>query len=266
VCTVTTQRRSLSEPKPWIVCPKRMLDLRSPRSRIPPEIRVLIPEISPGQRVRVWWEVKFTHKDPEGSGHFEYTFDFLLAPVEVINGKVVFAGPPFAIEVMTASTRGGGLSEHLWDVLLGRPQRPLQGVIDSPYTPNYRQVFGRMLSQFFVKSEALARWGGKAIWLIQDELLSYIEESTDFDRARFRGTTGPGIFVVYTMLDAHTRYDLAHLETLQGPVRPPQGQGAPSYMTDMVGAGYVPDIALLERMLLRGNKSATTANWRDIDW
>jgi hypothetical protein len=265
VCTVTAQRRSLADARPWIVCPKRLLDLRSPATNVPPEIRALIPTIAPGQRVRVWWEVKFTHKDPQGSGHFEYTFDFFLAPINQLNNSWVFAGPPYAIEVMTASTRGGGLSEHLWDILLGHPQRPLQGVIDSPYTPNYRQVFGRMLSQFFVKAEALAAWGGKAIWLIQDELLSYIEESTDFDRRRFHGTTGPGLFVVYNMQDAGQSYNLRHLETVQGPVRPPHVAGSPSYMTDMVGAGYVPDVSYLERMLLRRRTVAAT-NCRDFIW
>ncbi|MEO3807887.1 hypothetical protein ABGB17_02670 [Sphaerisporangium sp. B11E5] len=266
VCTVSAQRRSLSDTRPWIVCPKRMLDLRPEGTGVPPELRDLMPDIHPGQNVRIWWEVKFTHKDANSPGNFEYTFDFLLAPVEQTGAKIRFAGPPYAIEVMTSSTRGGGLTEHLWDVLLGRPQRPLSGVVDSPYTPNYRQVFGRMLSQFFVKCETLAAWGGRTVWLIQDELLSYIEESTDFERSRFRGSSGAGTLVVYDMADESSHYELRYLETVQGPTRPQRNTMDVSYMTDMVGAGYIPPISALEEMLLIRPRSKAASNWREIIW
>lgn len=266
ICSVSTTRRSAQHQKPWIVCPKRMLDLKLPHSPIPPEIRELAPGISTGSTVRLWWEVKFTHKEEDGSGHFEYTFDFLFAPTEKRNGKVRFAGPPYAIEVMTASTRGGGLTEHLWDALQCKPPRPLKGEIDSPYTPNYRQVFGRMLSQFFVKCETLSQWGGRAIWLLQDELLEYIEESTSFSREKFRGAEGPGTFVVYTMEDSASEYQLKHLETITGPTRPSADDSGQSFMTDMVGAGYVPPLSALEEMLLIRPRAKAASNYRDLVW
>ena len=123
-----------------------------------------------------------------------------------------------------------------------------------------------MLSQFFVKCEALAEWGGRALWLIQDELLAYIEESTDFNRERFRGKTGPGVFVVYTMKDAASEYELAYTETVQGPIRPSRSDGDQTYMTDMVSAGYVPPLDVLERMLLLKPRTKAATNWRDIIW
>ena len=213
----------------------------------------------------MWWEVKFTHKESKGSRHFEYTFDFLLAPIKDTPVGPRFAGPPFALEIMTASTRGGGLTEHLWDVLRCRPQRPLLGVVDSPYTPNYRQVFGRMLSQFFVKCETLATWGGRTMWLIQDELLEYIEESTDFKRSDFEGKQGPGTFIVYTMRDYEQRYALEYVTTICGPTRPMTDSSQP-FMTDMVGAGYVPPLSALEAMLLIRPRTRAASNWRDLTW
>src|SRR5215475_215631 len=118
ICSISTQRRSSGGEKPWIVCPKRMLDLRPPESIIPPEIRTLMPRIHDGQPVRVWWEVKFKHRESEGTRNFDYTFDFLLVPIRYTTAGPRFDGPPYALEIMTASTRGGGLTEHLWDVLL----------------------------------------------------------------------------------------------------------------------------------------------------
>jgi hypothetical protein len=123
-----------------------------------------------------------------------------------------------------------------------------------------------MLSQFFVKGEALASWGGNAIWLIQDELLTYIEESTDFNRNRFDDSQGAGIFLVYTMHDAGIKYDLTYVETVRGPLRPLRVEGAPAYMTDMVGAGYVPSLETLEQMLLLRPRSSAATNWRDTRW
>jgi hypothetical protein len=96
-------------------------------------------------------------------------------------------------------------------------------------------------------------------------LLDYIEESTDFRRADFRGKDGPGTFLTYTMRDAGDRYTLEHLETICGPTRPSRIEAEP-YMTDMVGAGYVPPLAALEMMLLIRPRTRVATNWRDLTW
>ncbi|MCQ8192767.1 hypothetical protein [Streptomyces rugosispiralis] len=123
-----------------------------------------------------------------------------------------------------------------------------------------------MLSQFFVKCEALERWGGRAFWLLQDELLEYIEESTNFSREKFHGAEGPGTFIVYTMEDAGEEYRLKHLETITGPTRPNPEDSSQAFMTDMVGAGYVPSLDALEEMLLIRPRAKAATNFRDFVW
>jgi len=127
-----------------------------------------------------------------------------------------------------------------------------------------------MLSQFFVKCETLASWGGRTIWLVQDELVGYIEESTDFRRTNFRDTNfrdteGAGTFVIYTMQDSEFGYQLRYVETICGPTRPIK-RGSEAFMTDMVGAGYVPPLTALEDMLLIRRRPKAATNWRDIEW
>ncbi|MXW11941.1 MAG: hypothetical protein F4Z73_03520 [Synechococcus sp. SB0668_bin_13] len=43
---------------------------------------------------------------------------------------------------------------------------------------NTRQVWARMASQIIVKSEIANKWGGRAIWVVQDTLMSYIGAQT----------------------------------------------------------------------------------------
>lgn len=151
ICSVSTQRRFESNSKPWIVCPKRMMDLRDAPPIILPEVKAMIP-IAPGSDVRCWWEFKFASNDETedatgGARFFEFTFDYILMEVDWSEGRQHprLVGAPYILEIMTSSTRGGGLTEHMADVLALRPQRPLRGAVKSPYTPNYRQVFGLSL-------------------------------------------------------------------------------------------------------------------------
>ena len=134
ICSLHTQRQNESGYRPWIVCPKRLLDIRQDTVVIPPEVRALVP-IAPGTTVRAWWEVKFRYRDPATSSFFEFTFDYLLVPTAPTSDSgVKLVGPPYILEIMTSSTRGGGLTEHMIDVLLDRPQRPLRGAVKSPYS------------------------------------------------------------------------------------------------------------------------------------
>ena len=118
ICSCWVRRQNESVERPWILCPKRLLALEPPRPVIPKEVRHLI-EIREGREVGVWRELKFRRREDEAhSGRFfEYTFDFLLMELSS-SGEPM--GVPYILEVMTSSTRGGGLSEHMADVLLGR--------------------------------------------------------------------------------------------------------------------------------------------------
>jgi hypothetical protein len=266
ICSLATKRQNESSHRPWIVCPKRLLDLKQEYPGVPPELRSLI-EIAPGTTVRIWWEVKFRYGDPESSSFFEYTFDYLLFPIEHVGDKVNIAGPPFIVEIMTSSTRGGGLTEHMIDVLLQRKQRGLGKIVKSPYTPNYRQVFARMLAQIVAKSEIAEAWGGQTIWLLQDVLVEYIAQTTNFVPESFEdGAEGNVALLVYTMKEEFDRYRLEHQRTLRGWSRP-RDSHIP-YFTSMLGLGYAPPVtALYDCLKLSpGQKNTTATNWRDIVW
>jgi hypothetical protein len=263
ICSLNTKRHNETVSKPWIVCPKRLMDLRDARPNIPAEVRRLV-DIEPGTLVRCWWEVKFRSREPDAANFFEFTFDYLLIPLSEAKEIV---GPPYIFEVMTSSTRGGGLAEHMTDALLGRKQRSLGGgVVDSPYTPNYRQVSERMLGQLFAKSEVAEAWGGRAIWLVQDVLLDYIQQTTDFRADEFPPDGEGNVFMEVFGLDPQEHsFDLRHVRSLRGFSRP-RVRVEPDF-TGMLGLGYEPPVELLYATLRKaGMRRGTTGNWIDFRW
>lgn len=88
---------------------------------------------------------------------------------------------PVIIEVMTASTSGSDreagtdIASSFTDAILGR-EHNCPGI-------NKRQVWGRMATQLFAKSALAEEWGGKTIWLVQDQLLKNIELTTKLNLA-----------------------------------------------------------------------------------
>lgn len=262
ICSLSTQRHHEKIHRPWIVCPKRLLDLKQEYPGVPPELRALI-DIKPGTLVRCWNEVKFRYRDPESQSFFEYTFDYLIMPIEQTPTGTVIAGPPFIVEIMTSSTRGGGLTEHMVDVLMQREQRKLSTIVKSAYTPNYRQVFARMLAQIVAKSEIAEAWGGQTIWMLQDVLVEYIEQTTDFEPAEFEGgQEGNVAMIQYTMQDRVDHYQLEYKNTLRGWSRPRDATEA--YFTGMLGLGYAPPVEALHASL--GIGKTKSLNWRDFVW
>jgi len=222
VCSCWVRRQNESAEHPWILCPKRLLALEPPRPVIPKEVRHLI-EIKNGREVGVWRELKFRRRenDTPSGRFFEYTFDFLLME---LNSSGAPVGVPYIVEVMTSSTRGGGLSEHMADVLVGRPQRHLGKVVDSIYTPNYRQVFERMLGQFVAKSEIAQHWGGRTVWVFQNVLLDYIEQTTAFSSTDLDPSGPRNVFgEVYRLVKPHgskvAGLHLEHHKSLRGTAR-----------------------------------------------
>lgn len=253
-----------------------MMELRSTPPILLPEVRNLI-DIKPGTDVRCWWEFKFASSDQteenELAGRFfEFTFDYILMPVDWSAGGAhpKLVGPPFILEIMTSSTRGGGLTEHMGDLLALREQAALRGRVKSPYTPNYRQVFGRMASQLFGKSEVAEAWGGKTIWILQDVLLEYIEQTTAFRSAPFVGQPNGNVnMVVYSLEGSDAdQYELQYERTLTGNARSNQIDD-PDF-TSMLGIGYVPPLALLkstlERTQSRRRGDEAAMNWVDFKW
>ena len=83
---------------------------------------------------------------------------------------------PIIFEVMTASTSGSNrekgtdIASAFTDVIMSR-QHEGPGI-------NKRQVWGRMATQLFAKTALAENWGGKTIWVVQDELLKNIETTT----------------------------------------------------------------------------------------
>lgn len=273
ICSCWTKRQNEDIARPWILCPKRLLALDPPNPIIPKEVRDLI-EIDNDSRVGVWPELKFRRLDkaPGSKRFFEYTFDYLLMSLDA-NGEP--AGAPYIIEVMTSSTRGGGLSEHMTDVLLGRPQRHLSKYVQSVYTPNYRQVFERMLGQFVAKSEIAEAWGGKAIWVFQDVLLDYIEQTTAFDSTKLAPSQKGNVFAeVYSLVSPPpgesehiAGLHLAHHKSLRGRARLTEHT---SDYTSFLGLGFAPDISELRKTLREGIKRAKkkkgSGNWFEFVW
>lgn len=275
ICSIATQRRFETHAKPWIICPKRLMELRATPPIILPEVRALI-DIKPGTDVRCWWEFKFASSDDgednEVAGRFfEFTFDYILMPVEWQKGNKhpVIVGPPYILEIMTSSTRGGGLTEHMADVLALRDQRSLRGHVKSPYTPNYRQVFGRMASQLFAKSEIAEAWGGKTIWIMQDVLLEYIVQTTAFRPEPFKNNTEGNVnVVVYKMHEHDHEYELKFDTLLRGRSRSIDLQ-KPDF-TATLGLGYAPPLKLListlQRTQARVRADGKAPNWIDFKW
>lgn len=157
------------------------------------------------------------------------------------------------------------------DVLALRDQRPMRGAVKSPYTPNYRQVFGRMASQLFAKSEAAASWGGKTIWILQDVLLEYIQQTTAFRPEPFVGGKDGNVNMVVYRMDENPQtmqYDLTYDKTLVGNSRV-DDPAAPDF-TSMLGIGHIPTLALLkstlERTQARKRKPGDPTNWVDFKW
>lgn len=221
VCSIQLKENE----SPWIVCPRRMLVLgkekvteRNNQNRTDEEILSFL-NYKKGEKIGVWSEVKFMIGSPsdEEEKSFHYTFDYIIATIGRVSqseieksckqewkelrrtlenagytiarrGSEDFVedfpiGNPNIIEIMTSSTSGGNkklrttIPQSFEDAILGKKH----------IAPNInkRQVWARMVSQLIVKSEVANNWGGKALWLIQDNLASYITSSTALDLRKF---------------------------------------------------------------------------------
>lgn len=103
-----------------------------------------------------------------------------------------------AFEVMTVSTTStGGIIRGLLDHIKNRAMKRKY-----KYGINYRQVLGRMESQFFVKGKAIAQMGKNMVWAIQDVLYDYLAEEYEIHIKRGFNPKKPIGMIVYALNDS----------------------------------------------------------------
>jgi hypothetical protein len=190
----------------------------------------------------VWKEVKLKVDDGK---KFDYTFDYVASEVRD-NNDLTPVGAPSIFEVMTSSTSGGNrakrttIAQCFEDLLKGNPH-------DGPGI-NYRQVWGRMISQFFVKSIVATAWSGRTFWIIQDSLLDYIEASTGFRGTRFASDSASEVNLVslgYESPDGSRSLYPQKISLFSGPI----GADVSDSFYSILTAPLLPDLSLLQRLL-----------------
>lgn len=186
ICSIKT-----GDPEPWIVCPHRLFAVR--HSAASP-LESWIAELSGISRpYAIWSEVTFQVAGGDDHESIKYRFDYVMSAVRLStvtggrSGEERVAnpiGPPFILEVMTAST-SGSKKEHGTDIATAFLDS-LGGTFAVGPNINKRQVWARMASQLIAKSELAAGWGGRTYWLLQSNLLDYIARTTAMDLRDFR--------------------------------------------------------------------------------
>lgn len=169
-----------------------------------------------GQEIGIWSEVYLQYGDNDTNSQVDYHFDFIVAPIvrdlseeefyiqheiqdeqdkkdviksakqsglchKIQGSDIRFdispdLSHPIIFEVMTASTSGSNTQKGT-DIASAFTAAMIG---NEPISPgiNKRQVWGRMATQLFAKSALAEAWGGKTFWIVQDELLSNIEKTT----------------------------------------------------------------------------------------
>lgn len=241
-------------------------------------------------KVGVWSEVKLktsNEEDEEDERTFDYTFDYVMMPLDsvsqhditsILGGTWSFwrrlltsAGyaisridgieyvddfpvdEPHIIEIMTSSTSGGNknkrttIPQSFEDAIL-RKNHNAPGI-------NKRQVWARMVSQLIVKSQTALAWGGKTLWIVQDNLTDYIQASTALKLKTFISNQLSEVNILsfsygdYTL----TETGLIELESkyqYSGPISPDMAQEDPSF-TDIIKTAFVPPRSALIRALMK---------------
>ncbi|MFH1069207.1 MAG: hypothetical protein V1794_06245 [Candidatus Glassbacteria bacterium] len=221
VCSLRIREKE----QPWIVCPRRLLAIRSDsaskhQSHIKKQL-VKYANLELGKTYRVWSEVKMkidTTNDDNETKSFDYTFDYILAgskrvPISVIaalidkgehgtkklaesNGYTItrraggfwvddFPSDPIIIVEIMTSSTSGGDKNKRTQIAMAFEDAIIDPSRHNGPGINYRQVWARMVSQLIVKSQVGISWGGKTFWLLQDVLANYISSSTALDLARY---------------------------------------------------------------------------------
>jgi hypothetical protein len=154
---------------------------------------------------------------------------------------------------MTSSTSGGNekkrtrISHAFEDAILGKPH-------NAP-SINKRQVWARMASQLIVKSQAAVVWGGKTIWLLQDNLAHYISNSTALNLNDYIAEhTGEVNVLSFSYGNQHKTpansiIELKDSKLFSGQMAPKGNAQESKSFQDIVRASFVPDInSLISRL------------------
>ena len=218
----------------WAVCPRRLLTLESgfsSDSQRPLAERVLrLAGFRDGDRVRVWSEVTLSDRET----NVDYRLDYVLRKED---------RPPVIVEIMTASTSGGNkrkrtdMQAAFCDAVLYA--NGLQTERGGSPGVNVRQVWARMASQMIVKSEIANGWGGCAIWVVQDSLLSYMRTNTGLRLDELRSPNWQLGEVNVVSANINNPNDL---ELYAGPIRSRHGEAC---WTELLSA---PDIPRMDRL------------------
>lgn len=241
------------ERKNWIVCPRRVLAFERNDETDPqkPLKEFLFKHSGLKRPFAVWKEVKLKVDDDKQS--FDYTFDYVASEVRA-SDDLAPVGSPSIFEVMTSSTSGGNkakrttIAQCFEDLLKGVPH-------DGPGV-NYRQVWGRMISQFFVKSIVATAWKGRTFWIIQDSLLDYIEASTGFRSARFAADSAAEVNLVslgYESPDGARSLSPQKISLFSGPL----GTDVSDSFYSILTAPLLPELSSLQRLLINRTPAAT---------
>ena len=233
ICSVTTDRN-------WAVCPRRLLTFDasspSPQQKYLRDRVLHLAGFQSGERVKVWSEITVSFRDD--TSYLRYRLDYVLKS----EGK-----PPAIVEVMTSSTSGGDkrvrtdIKSAFCDALLyaegNQSERGRSPAVNS------RQVWARMASQMIVKSQVANRWGGCAIWVVQDAMMDYIRENTGIrleDLGASDWEVGE-VNVVSASID-----DPNDIKLYTGPVVSDNGEAC---WVEILNTPAYPDVDLLEAKL-----------------
>lgn len=217
--------RLRDEAQPWIVCPRRLLSLRSTtHSEYQEHVRGQLAKyagLQSGKTYRVWSEVKMkieTTNDDDETKTFDYTFDYIIAgssrkrlseiaaligkserlteSIAQANGYTLairsderwiddFPAEPIVIVEIMTSSTSGGDKKKRTQISMACEDAVIDPSNHNGPGINYRQVWARMVSQLIVKSQVGLAWGGKTFWLLQDVLAQYISSTTALDLSRY---------------------------------------------------------------------------------
>lgn len=241
----------------------------------------------------VWSEVYLKLKDDESDTN--YHFDYILAPLvtqslsdfarahatddERLSEMIIAARTggyfgkrekspedielllpdltaPLILEVMTASTSGSDTQNNT-DIRGAFRNALLSGKHDAPGI-NKRQVWGRMVTQLFAKTALAQAWGGQSVWIVQDELLENIENTTRLNTSTIRDDESNAIRLAvmhyFTPATDGGERAMAFRNLLRGDAGLDFG-GANTF-TDILLPGRVPDKVELLKAVLRRRLAA----------
>ncbi len=284
--------------QPWIVCPRRLLSLRTLsgtdyQNHVKRHL-LRYAGLAVGQKHRAWSEVKMkvaTVTEDDECKWFDYTFDYVIAGTRRMSLKSVAellkiterktrsrledngftlvwqdnelwiddapSDPITIIEIMTSSTSGGDKKKRT-QIAMAFEDAVINGANHKAPIINYRQVWARMVSQLFVKSQVSLAWGGKTIWLLQDVLTDYISASTALNLSRYLSEHASEINILAL---GYGNFDVAADESgiieikdakfFSGPIAENRhGEKEPGGFVDIIKIGAAPPKQHLWRSLL----------------